>query len=211
MSQPPTPAEKILKRIRQPQPIMQKESHSPLPTVPRELRPQQPVYRRVIAIITKNVNGLRIVLRTLNIPVGKDMFRFAGHTFYIDISRAVFVSNKGIYLMYDYDVTEPLDKSIPESDQINTPIQLGDTAHYSKNVDLLMTGNVVAQALKSLGESSQFNLMTIALMVVGVALGFFMGQVIRIGGSPTAISNTTRTITVTSAKMLIDSIRIWLP
>jgi hypothetical protein len=110
--------------------------------------------------------------------------------------------------MYDIDITEPLQKNVGGKIRVD-PISLGDDCHYSPQVDMLMTGNIIQQALRSLQKEGQFNLFTLLMLIVGVAIGIVMGIAM-----PFHISSTTTTTTTTSStttiKTTLDILRMWL-
>jgi len=80
------------------------------------------------------------------------------------------------------------------------PIELGDNVHSSAQVDFLMVNEVLRQAFAALGQGGAINMMTIALMCVGVALGFFIGQTFHIS---TGTTSTTISSSTTTVKMLL--------
>ena len=179
--------------------------------VPRQLLPERPVFRRCVAIITKDVNGQRIVLKSLTLPTLKESFRVREHMFYIDIGKAFMISSKGAYLMYDLDITEPLNLTMKEMKE-HKPIELEGTAQYSKGFNMLVQGEVIRQALRSLGQGNQFGLLwMIMMLVVGIALGYFAGVAYPMHPATTGTTTTTiSTSTTTSVKMLLGSMGWWV-
>ncbi len=193
---PPSP-----QRTRPPPPVVAQRT-VPLAQAGRHNLPvkvQHPIYSRSICIITKNVNGVRVVLKSLVVPSVRDFFRMGEHSFHVDISRAFMVSAKGVYLMFDYDITEPLTKNTVSEQIEHPPISLGDEAHYSPHVDLLLQKKVIEQALRSLGETGGFNFMVWILFIVGVVLGLFAGlylaPLLHISTITTPTTTTTTTTT----------------
>lgn len=164
------------------------------------IKARRPVYSRAICIITKDVNGIRVVLKSLVVPTVKDFFRVGEHMFHVDISRTFMVSAKGPYLMYDIDITEPLEKNAIEEKIEHKPILLGDNVHYSPHVNLLLQGKVIEQALKSIGEAGGFNMMMWILFAVGAIMGLFIGlylaPLVHIGTVTTTTTTTTTAATM---------------
>jgi hypothetical protein len=146
------------------------------------------------------MNGIRVGLKSLVVSTTKDFFRVGDHMFHVDISRAFLVTAKGPYLMYDIDITEPLNKDAVEEKIEHKPILLGDEVHYSPHVNLLLQGEVIKQALKSIGEAGGFNFMMWILFIVGVMLGLFAGlylaPVLHIGTATTTTTTTTTAATM---------------
>ena len=187
---------------RQPPHQPQVVARRPMQTARHDLpiKARQPIYSRAICIITKDVNGIRVVLKSLVVPTIRDFFRVGEHMFHVDISRAFMVSAKGPYLMYDIDITEPLNKDAVNEKVEHKPILLGDEVHYSPHVNLLLQGEVIKQALKSIGETSGFNMMTWLLFAVGAIMGLFIGlylaPLIHIGAVTTTTTTTTTAATM---------------
>ncbi len=161
---------------------------------------QRPVFSKCIAIITKNVNGQRIALKTIKVSALKEFFRLGTSTFHIDVSKAFMLSGKGFYLMYDIDITEPLDKTAGSIEHI--PIELGDTVHYSKSIDLLVQGEVIKQALKSIRDDAQFNFMWIIMLIIGAVMGYALGVAFPAGGKTVVTTTITKTTTSTLMYLL---------
>jgi hypothetical protein len=168
----------------------------------------KPVFKRAICIITKNANGLHIILRSVSVSTTRSFFRIKGHTFMLDVSKAFMVSNKGVYLLYDIDIAEPIEQSIVDKrgqpSQTHVPVEFSDNVHYSEPLDLMMHSKVFEQAFRALGEGGNFNLMTIMMFIIGALVGAFASH--SLWPSQTVTVTTATTITTTATTHLIKFI-----
>ncbi len=169
---------------------------------------RRPLFKTVIAIITANVNGQRVRLASIKVPTIRGTFRYMKRAFLIDLSKAFLLTEKGAYIMYDFNYSEPIEKTV-NGEILQTPVVLGDTVHYSKEADMIQNQSVIEQVVRAVGRKSGFDIMTIIFLLIGICIGLPIGiivgqQMLKTTVAP--LSNSTKT----TAKLAIALVRMWI-
>ena len=171
---------------------------------------RKPIFKTVIATISANVNGQRVELATRKVRTLDGTFRFMRRAFIIDLSKAFLISRRGAHIMYDWNYSEPVEKTV-NGEILQSPVILGDTVHYSKETDTVLNQGVIEQIIRAVGRKSGFDMMTIIMMIIGICVGLPIGIIIgQRMLTPAVVTTVTNTTTTNTAKMLIGIARMWL-
>jgi hypothetical protein len=162
----------------------------------------------VIALITRVVNGVRYMVPngTKRVKASRRFFRFQGAYYWID-TRLTFLYGKAPYLIYDVDVSEPMELTPAVGlVSVRKPFVYNENCHFSKDLEMYLKDDVIVKLANGINRDKAPSLtpMMILLLVMGIVMGYFIGVVLPFHLGPATATNSTVTHTVSGL------IRSWL-
>jgi hypothetical protein len=149
-----------------------------------------PAYKKVECWLTRDVGGLRVVIFVKEVTTDNQFFfhkTYGG--FYLDTTLVRYVKKLPI-LIYDELYTAPMEVKVNkqgavEKRDVHIPLVVtGEEIQFSKDVDMILKGEVVKQAVagsKGIHQSNQRE--TIMWLIVGAiagtALGYMIAQLVK--------------------------------